>query len=167
MLRHETGDMGLAENPWDTKKVRYEPEDMDLLENPFWWMLQNKSDTWILQRILRNENAEKWMRRHGSCRGSSDAKMLRHESGDMDLAEDYEIRRCWDMTSKTWILERIIRCKDAQKWIRRRWSCKGSRDKHGSWYMDRETWILRGILKWNDVEICIQRDMDPAEDPEF
>ena len=61
-------------------------------------------------------------RTHGSCRGSWDIKMLRHESetwilqrilryiwmliygsGDMDLAEVPEIQKSWDVNAKTWI----------------------------------------------------------------
>ena len=38
--------------------LRHESEDVDLLEDPVWWMLGYESDTWILQRILRYEDAE-------------------------------------------------------------------------------------------------------------
>ena len=40
------------------KKLRHESEDVDYLEEPFWRMLRHESDTWILQRILRYEDAE-------------------------------------------------------------------------------------------------------------
>ena len=88
-------------------------------------MLRHESETWILQKLLRNKDAETWTRRHGSCRGAWDTKMLRHESEDVDLIEDPyywmlrhesqdmdlvenpEIQRCWDMNPETWILQRI------------------------------------------------------------
>ena len=73
ILRKGCWDMDLAENPWDTKMLRHETEDVDLVEDPyFWWTLRHESETWILQRILRYEDAETWI-------------------GDMDLAEDPEI----------------------------------------------------------------------------
>ena len=37
--------------------------------------------------------------------------MLRHESEDVDLVEDPEMQRCWDMNPETWILQRILRYK--------------------------------------------------------
>ena len=101
MLRHES----------DTWIRRRESEDVDLVEDPYWWMLRHESDTWILQRILRYEDVETWIRRHGSCRGSweKDAEtwIRRHGSckgsivvdarpwiGDMAPAE--ECRESWD-----------------------------------------------------------------------
>ena len=38
-----------------------------------------------------------------------DIKMLRHESEDMDLAENPEIQRCGDMNRETWILQRNVK----------------------------------------------------------
>ena len=146
--------------------LRHEPGDMDLAEDPYWWMLRHEPDTWIRRHescrgSWRSKDAETWIRRHGSCRGSWNTSgcwdmnpetwilqiihiggrwdmnrrhgscrgswdtygcwymdpetwilqrvlrymwMLRHESGDMDLAEEPEIQRCWDMSLKTWIL---------------------------------------------------------------
>ena len=40
--------------------------------------------------------------------------MLRHEPGDMDLAEDPEIHMDADLGPETWILHRILRYKDAE-----------------------------------------------------
>ena len=33
-------------------------------------MRRHESETWILQKLLRYKDAETWIRRHGSCRGS-------------------------------------------------------------------------------------------------
>ena len=66
-------------------------------------------------------------RTHGSCRGSWDSKMLRHESEDMDLYTDPE----------TWLLQRSLRYKDAETWAQRRGSCRGSI------LVDAATWIRR------------------------
>ena len=55
--------------------------------------------TWILWGILRYI----WL--------------LSFESGSMDVAEDPEICRCWDMNPKTWILQRTLRYNDAETWI--------------------------------------------------
>ena len=185
--------------------LRHESEDMDLVENPeiqrCWDM---NPETWILQRILRYKDAETWIRRHGSCRGSWDKKMLRHKSGDMDLAEDREIQ----MNAATWIrrpgscresmrykdaetwirrhgsCRESVRYKDAETWIRRRGSCRGSWDTHGCWDMKPETWILQRSLRHKDTETWIRRcgscrgsilvdattwigDMAPAEDLEI
>ena len=119
--------------------------DMELAEDPeirrCWDMNQ---ETWILQRILRYKDAETWIRRCGSCRGSIlvDAETW---IGDMDLAEDPGIyNRCWDMNPETWFLQRILIYKDAETWIRRCGSCRGSI------LVDAKTWI---------------GDMAPAEDP--
>ena len=53
-------------------------------------------------------DGEPWIQRHGSCRGASDTKMLRHESEDVDLVED---PYCWMLRheSETWLLQRILR----------------------------------------------------------
>ena len=32
--------------------------------------IRHESETWILQKLLRYKDAETWIRRHGSCRGS-------------------------------------------------------------------------------------------------
>ena len=80
MLRHESDDMALYTDPetWILQrilryiwKLRYESGDMDLAEDPEIYM-----DAYI--RI----------RRHGSCRGARDTKMLRYEPKDVDLVED-------------------------------------------------------------------------------
>ena len=119
--------------------------------NPETWILQRIREiercwdmnpkTWILWRILRyiwllrygsgdmdlaevpeiHMDAEIWIRRHGSCRGSWDTHgcwdmNAKTWIGHMDLAEDPEIRRCWNMNPKTWILSRILRCKVAETW---------------------------------------------------
>ena len=34
--------------------LRHESEDMDLVEDPFWWMLRHESETWLLQRNAEN-----------------------------------------------------------------------------------------------------------------
>ena len=126
MLRHGSGDMDLAEDP-EKRMLRHGSGDMDLAEDPnYTWMLRHESETWILQRIPSYEDTETWIRRRGSCRGSWDAKMLRHEPGDMDLAEDPEI----NMDADIW-LRRHGCCrgsweKDAETWIRRHGSCRGS-----------------------------------------
>ena len=128
-----SGDMDLAEVPeihmdaetwirrhgscrgsWDTYGCLY--------TDPETWILQRSlrykdAETWIQRRgscrgaIL--VDAETWIRRHGSCRESWDTKMLRHESGDMDLAED----PYW------WMLRH-----ESDTWIRRHGSCRGSWD---------------------------------------
>ena len=109
-------------------------------------------------------------RRHGSCRSSWDIWMLRHGSGDMDLAEDPEIQRCWDMNAKTWIGHmdlaedpEIRRCWDMnpKTWtyirIRRHGSCRGSWDTYGCLYTDPETWILQRSLRYKNAETWAQR----------
>ena len=127
-------------------------------------------------------NPKTWIRRHGSCRGSWDAKMLRHEPGDMDLAEDPEIHTDADL----WILQRILRYKDAETWIRRHGSCRGPWDikmlRHESetwilqrilryiWmllYTDPEKWILQRFLRYIWMLRHEPGDMDLAEDPEI
>ena len=87
MPRHESGDMDLAENPKDTKMLRHESEDVDLVDDPYLWMLRHESEDMDLAEdpswlMLRHES-DTWIRSHGSCRGSCDMKMLRHESGDV------------------------------------------------------------------------------------
>ena len=64
------------------------------------------------------------------------------------------------MDPETWILQRILRYKDAETWMLR----------HES-----DTWILQRILRFEDAETWIRRhgliygsgDMDLAEDPEI
>ena len=74
MLRHESGDMDLAEDR-EKRMLRHGSGDMDLAEDPEIYMDAKTCvghmdrETWILQRILRYED-------------------VRHESGDMDLAEN-------------------------------------------------------------------------------
>ena len=99
-------------------------------------------ETWILQRILRYI----WMLIYGS--------------GDMDLAEEPEIQRCWDMSPKSGSCRGSILL-DAETWIRRHGSCRESWDTHGCWDMDPETWILQRILryKWMLRHECY--DMNP------
>ena len=92
-------------------------------------MLSHESDTWILQRILRFEDAETWIRRHGLIYGS----------GDMDLAEDPEIHM------------------DDETWIRRHGSCRGSWHTYGCLYTDPETWILQRSLRYKNAETWAQR----------
>ena len=112
------------------------------------WMLRHESDTWILQRILRFEDAETWIRRQGSCRGPWNIKMMRHES-------------------ETWILQRILR----YKWM----LIYGSGDMdlaevpeiHVCWHMNPETWISQRILRYIWMFIYGSRDMDLAEEPEI
>ena len=179
ILRHVSGDVDLAENPWDTKMLRHESEDVDLVEDPEihmaaeLWIQQHGScrgswdthgcwdmnpETWILQRSLRHKDVETWIRRCGSCRRSWDIKMLRHESetwilqrtlryiwmliygsGDMDLAEGPGIHI------------------DAETWIRRHGSCRGSWDTYGFLYTDPETWILQRSLRYKVAETWSRR----------
>ena len=131
-------------------------------ENRMLRMLRHESETWILQSFLRYI----WMLRHGS--------------GDMDLAEDPEIQRCWDMNAKTWIghmdlaedLE-IRRCWDMNPttWpyirIQRHGSCRGSWDTYGCWDMIPKTWILQRILRYIWMLLYGSGDMDLAEEPEI
>ena len=107
-----SGDVDLAEHPWDTKMLRHESEDVDLVADPEihmaaeLWIRQHGScrgswdahgcwdmnpETWILQRSLRHKDVETWIRRCGSCSRSSlvDATIW---IGDMTPAEDLEIR---------------------------------------------------------------------------
>ena len=109
MLRHESGNMDLAEDPeihmnayiwirrhgscrgsWDTYGCWDMNPETDLAEVP---EIHMDAETWIrrqiLQRILRVTYF--WVLIYGS--------------GDMDLAEEPAIRRCWDMNPKTWILQ--------------------------------------------------------------
>ena len=107
--------------------------------------LYTDPETWILQRFLRyiwmlRPESETWIRRHGSCRGSWDIKMLRHESGDVDvdLAE-----HPWDTKMLRHESEDVDLVADpeihmaAELWIRQHGSCIGS------WDMDADTWIQR------------------------
>ena len=108
--------------------------------------------------------------------------MLRHESKDMDLAEDPEIYRCWDMN----LAEDPEIHMDADLRIRRHGSSRGSWDTCGCWDMNPEVWISQRILRYiwmlfRDPETWIlQRslryiwmliygsgDMDLAEVPEI
>ena len=129
----------------DAKDAKTWIGDMDLAEFP---EIHMDAETWIRRhgscrrswdtKMLRHEYYD-MNRTHGSCRGSWDSKMLRHESddmaygclytesGDMDLAEEPEIQRCWNMSPKTWILWRILRYEDAET---------------------PETWILQRILRY-------------------
>ena len=71
------------------------------------------------------------------------------------------------MDPETWILQRILRYKDAETWIRRHGSCRESilvDAKTWIGHMDPETWILQRILRYKDAETWIG-DMDLAEDP--
>ena len=77
--------------------------------------------------------------------------------GHMDLAEDPEIRRCWDMNPKTWTYIRI----------RRHGSGRGSWDTYGCWDTDPETWILQRSLRYIWMLIYGSGDMDLAEVPEI
>ena len=179
MLRHESGDMVLAEITWDTKMLRHESEDVGLVEDPeiqiWWdmnveiWILQGihiggcdmighmEPETWILQRTLTYKDAEIGIRRHRSCRGSWDTKMLKHESEAVDLAGD----------SATWS-RRNGSCKwscDTKIWIRRHGSCRGS------WEKDAETWIrrhgsCREPMSW-DTKMLRHESGDMAEDPNW
>ena len=149
-------------------------------------------ETWILQRFLRyiwmlRHESETWIRRHGTCRGSWDIKMLRHESGDVDvdLAENP-----WDTKMLKHESEDVDLVEDpeihmaAELWIRQHGSCRGPWDTHGCWDMNPETWILQRSLRHKDVETWIRRcgscsrsslvdattwigDMTPAEDLEI
>ena len=144
---------------------------MDLAEDRYWWMLRHESDTWI--------------RRHGSCRGSWDIKMLKYESGDVDLAENP-----WDTKMLRYESEDADLVKDpeihmaAELWIRQHGSCRGSWDTQGCWDMNPGIWILQRSLRHKDVETWIRRcgscrgsilvdgttwigDMTPAEDLEM
>ena len=131
-------------------------------------MLRHESETWILQRILR------------------------YGSGDMDLAEVPEIHmdaETWigDMDPAPWNLQRILRYKDAETWIRRRrrgscresvsykdaetwiWrrgSCRGSCDTYGCWAMNPAAWILQRTLRYTWMLRHESRDMDLAKHPE-
>ena len=115
MLRHESDTWILQRilrfedvETWIRRHgLLYGSGDMDLAEDPEIHM-----------------DAETWIRRHGSRSGSWDTYgclytdletwisqrslryiwMLIYGSGDMDLAEEPEIQRCWDMNPKTWIL---------------------------------------------------------------
>ena len=148
MLRHESKDMDLAEDP-----EIYRCWDMNLAEDPEIHMdadlrirrhgssrgpwgiktLRHESETWILQRILRYI----WI-----------IWMLRHESGDMDLAEEPEIHM------------------DAYLRIRRHGSCRGAWDTYECLFTDPETWILQRFLRYIWMLRHESEDMDLAEDPE-
>ena len=82
--------------------------------------------------------------------------------GHMDLAEDPEIRRCWDMNPKTWILQRTLRYKDAETWI-------GDMDlaEDPEIHTDPETWILQRFLRYMWMLRHESGNMDLAEDPEI
>ena len=193
MLRHESEDMDLAEDPevsrcWDMNRRHGSCRgSWDI-----YGCLNTDPETWILQRFLRyiwmlRPESETWIRRHGSCRGSWDIKMLRHESGDVDvdLAE-----HPWDTKMLRHQSEDVDLVADpeihmaAELWIRRHGSCRGSWDAHGCWDMNPETWILQRSLRHKDVETWIRRcgscsrsslvdattwigDMTPAEDLEI
>ena len=97
MLRHESEDMDLAEDP-EKRMLRHGSGDMDLAKDPPWWMLRHEPDTWIrrhgsCRESMRDKDAETWVRRRGFGRGSIlvDAKTW---IGDMAPAE--ECRGSWD-----------------------------------------------------------------------
>ena len=156
---------GSCRGSWDTYGCLYTDPETWILQRS---LRYKDAEIWAQRRgSCRGSilvDAETWIRRHGSCRESWDTKMLRlrrHGScrgswdingcwdmnaktwiGQMDLAEDPEIRRCWDMNpkngscrgpwdikmlrheSETWILQRILRYIR----IRRHGSCRGSWD---------------------------------------
>ena len=135
---------GSCRGSWDTYGCR----DMD-------------PETWILQRILRYNDTETWIRRRGSCRGS------------------------WEKDAEPWIrrhgsCRESMRYKDAETWIRRRGSCRGSIFLvdaktgccRGPWDIkmlrhESQTWISQRILRYIWMLRYGSGDMDLAEDPEI
>ena len=89
--------------------------------------------------------------------------MLRHESEDMDLAEDPEIYRCWDLN----LAEDPEIHMDADIRIRRHGSSRGSWDTCGCWGMNPEVWISQRILRYIWMLIYGSGDMDLAEELEI
>ena len=149
-------------------------------------------ETWILQRFLKyiwmlRHESETWIRRHGTCRGSWDIKMLRHESGDVDvdLAENpWATKMLRHESEDVDLVEDPAIHMAAELWIRQHGSCRGPWDTHECWDMNPETWILQRILRHKNVETWIRRcgscsssslvdattwigDITPAEDLEI
>ena len=104
----------------------------------------------------------------------------------MDLAENPEIGRCWDMNPKTWILQRTLRYIDAETWIgdmvlaedpeihmdadiriRTHGSSRGSWDTCGCWDMNPDVWISQRILRYIWMLRYGSGDMDLAEELEI
>ena len=89
--------------------------------------LNTDPETWILQRSLRFDDAETWIRRHGSCR---DPDVYR--CWDMNRRHG-SCRGSWDTDPETWILQRFLKYiwmlrHESETWIRRHGTCRGSWD---------------------------------------